>query len=83
MTNAVLPPVHPGEILRDFLHDHRLSPHTFAARSGLPSALIVGLCAGEARVCVPTSAVLRFTLGTTAEYWLNLQTHYDVQAAHR
>ena len=73
-----LPPVHPGEILRDeFLTPlERLSQILKVSRPRLND-----IVHGRRAVTTDTALRLGYYFGTTPEFWLNLQTRYDLDVA--
>jgi len=79
-----LPPMHPGEVLReDFLGPLGLSPGRLAKICGVPRTRIERLANEETSITADTALRLSRALGTSAELWLSLQTDYDVQIAMR
>ena len=78
----VTPPIHPGEILREeFLAPLGLKPYTVAKRLGVPRTRIERLVAEETPVTVDTALRLGKFFGTTPDFWLNLQSAYDLTKA--
>ncbi|QPI71938.1 HigA family addiction module antitoxin [Sphingobium sp. Cam5-1] len=72
-------PVHPGEILKhEFLEEMGISAGKLAKHIHVPRTRIERLCAEETSVTTDTAMRLARALGTTAEFWLNLQAHYDL-----
>ncbi len=77
-----LSPVHPGEILtEEFLAPHGLTPYGAAARMHVPRTRIERLARCETPVTVDTALRLGRLFGTTPQFWLNLQTRYDLLMA--
>ena len=73
-----MPPVHPGEILRDeFLTPLDLSVSQLAQEIQVADSqlndIVLGLCA----ITPDTARRLGRYFGTTPEFWINLQAHYD------
>ena len=78
--NEPLAPVHPGEILaEEFLAPFKLSPYRAAALMKVPRTRIERLVAGAAPITVDTAIRLSRLFGTTPNFWLNLQTRFDVE----
>jgi addiction module HigA family antidote len=76
---AALAPVHPGEILREeFLQPLGLNAPQAAARLGVPRTRIERLAREETPVTPDTALRLGRLFGTTAEFWMNLQTRFDL-----
>lgn len=72
--------IHPGEILKtEFLDPLNLSCIKFAEAIHLTPARVFEIVRGKRGVTA--SSALRFAaaLGTTAEFWLNLQSSYDLK----
>ena len=79
-----LAPVHPGEILREeFLTPLTLSVYGLARALGVPRPRLNDIVLGRRRVTVDTALRLGRYFGTTPEFWLNLQTRYDLDVAER
>jgi addiction module HigA family antidote len=78
-TAADLSPVHPGEILREeFLKPLGLNAPRAAARMGVPRTRIERLWKEETDVTPDTALRLERLLGASAEFWLTLQTRFDL-----
>lgn len=78
----VTPPVHPGEILREeFLEPLKLKPYTLAKHLKTSRARIERLVREEVPVTVDTALRLGKFFGTTPDFWLNLQSAYDLTIA--
>ena len=83
-TVDLLAPVHPGEILlEEFLKPHGLSAGRTAARLRLSRPRIERLVRGQTPVTVDTALRLERLFGASAQFWLNLQTRYDLETAKR
>ena len=79
-----LPPVHPGEVLRDeFLKPMELSVYRLAREIGVSRPRLNDVVLGRRAVTIDTALRLGRYFGTTPEFWLNLQTRYDLDAAER
>src|ERR1700674_2443458 len=77
-----LPPVHPGEVLReDFLKPMRLTPYAVAQACGVPRTRIERLAREETPVTADTALRLARYFGTTASFWMGVQTQYDLEHA--
>ena len=76
-------PLHPGEILREqFMADFGVSINRLARDLRVPPARILEI-ANERRSVTPDTALrLARYFGTTAEFWMNLQSAYDLDVAH-
>jgi len=77
-----IPPVHPGQILlAEFLEPEGISQYKLAKATGLPASRISDLVKAR-RGITPDSAIrLGKAFGTGTNFWLNLQSHYDIRIA--
>lgn len=72
-------PTHPGVILStEFLTPLGISQVAFAAHLGVPVQRINELIRGKRGVTPETAWLLSEALNTTPEFWVNLQTSYDL-----
>ena len=79
-----LPPVHPGQILRDdYLIPMGLSVYRLAQELRIPRPRLNDIVLGRRGVTVDTALRLGYYFGTTPEFWINLQTRYDLDVADR
>lgn len=79
-----LAPVHPGEVLRDeFLTPMALSVYRLARELKVSRPRLNDIVLGRRGVTVDTALRLGRYFGTTPEFWINLQTRYDLDVAER
>ena len=79
MTRAINPPVHPGEILREeFLVPLGISAGGLAKRIHVPRTRIERLAAESSPVTPDTALRLGKVFATSPEFWMNLQTAFDL-----
>jgi addiction module HigA family antidote len=79
-----LPPLHPGEVLREeFLVPLSLSPGALAKAMGVPRTRVERIAAESSGITADTALRLSKALGTSAQIWLNLQNRYDVETVER
>jgi len=72
-------PTHPGEILlEEFLIPLGLSQVAFARHIGVPVQRINEIVRGKRGVTPDTAWLFAQALGTTPEFWINLQSAYDL-----
>jgi addiction module HigA family antidote len=77
-------PIHPGEVLREeFLVPLGLSAHALALTLKVPAPRINDIVRGRRSVTPDTALRLSRYFGTTPQFWLNLQTSYDLKIAER
>ena len=83
-TGRRLPPVHPGEVLRDeFLSPLGISVYELASAIKVPRSRVNDIVLGRRAVTTDSALRLGRYFGTTPEFWLNLQAHYDLDVANR
>lgn len=71
-------PIHPGKILKRELQARELSANQLALALRVPSGRITSLLNGKRSVTPETALRLARYFGNTAQFWLNLQTRYDL-----
>jgi antitoxin HigA-1 len=76
-----LPPIHPGELLRDELEEIGASLNELARALRVPMNRISALVNGKRSITADTAMRLARYFGTSPQYWLNLQTAYDLEVA--
>ena len=77
-----LPPVHPGEVLaEEFLGPLGLSQNKAARAMHVPPRRINEIVLGKRSVTADTALRLARFFGTTPDFWMNLQAHYDLEVA--
>jgi len=80
----LLPPVSPGEILREeFMSPHGLSANRLAEHLGVPPNRISTILKGDRAITADTALRLANCFVTTPEFWMNLQVHYELEVAKR
>lgn len=77
-------PIHPGEHLReDFMAPVDLSVNALALDLRVPATRILAIVKEKRRISPDTALRLARYFGTTPEFWMNLQIHYDLALAER
>lgn len=76
-----LPAIHPGEFLRETLDDMALTQAAFAEAIGVSPMRVSHLLRGDRPVTAELALRLGRALGQTPQYWLNLQTAFDLKVA--
>jgi len=80
----LLPPVTPGEILREeFMLPLGLSANRLADALGVPANRITAILNGSRTVTADTALRLARCFDTSPEFWLNLQVLHDLEVARR
>jgi addiction module HigA family antidote len=75
-----LDPIHPGEVLlEDFLGPVGLSQYRLAEDISVPPRRINEIVLGKRAITADTALRLGRYFGTTEQFWLNLQTRYDLE----
>jgi len=79
--NNKMRPVHPGEILRDELDEMEMSANRFAEKLHVPANRVTQILNGKRSITADTALRLSKFFGTSAKFWLNLQSSYDLKMA--
>ena len=80
--NDRIPPVHPGEtLLEDFMKPLGVSQSKLARELGVDPRRINEIVNGKRSITVDTALRLEKYFGTSAKFWINLQTSYDLRMA--
>jgi addiction module HigA family antidote len=74
-------PIHPGEHLREFLEEYGLSQYALAKATGMSEMRVSEIVRGKRAVTADTALRLGRFFGTAPEFWLNLQSRYDLETA--
>ena len=79
---ADFPPTHPGAVLReDFLKPLEMSQYALAKALGVPEIRISEIVHAKRAITPDTALRLARYFGTSAEFWLGMQTSYDLELA--
>ena len=82
MKTNKLPPIHPGEILREeFMLPRGLSQNALARALNVPPRRINEIVLEKRGITADTALRLSRYFGTRPGWWLDLQTHYDLETA--
>ena len=76
-----LPAIHPGEFLRETLDELGLTQAVFANALDISPMRVSHLLKGDRPVTAELALRLGRALGQSPQYWLNLQTAYDLKVA--
>ena len=78
--NKQLPPIHPGEILmEEFLEPMKISQYRLAKDINVPPRRINEIVHGKRSITADTALRLGRFFGMSPQFWLNLQTRYDLE----
>lgn len=81
-TTDKLAPIHPGEVLmEDFIQGFGITQNKLAVSIGVPPRRVNEIVHGKRAITADTALRLGKYFGTSAQFWLNLQTHYDLDVA--
>jgi len=84
MTGNEFAPVTPGEMLKEeFLAEYGLSQNQLARAIGVSPNRIAEIVNNRRRITADTALRLALYFGNSPEFWLNLQTHYELKMARR
>ena len=82
MKNRQLPPIHPGDILiEEFLEPMGISQYRLAKDISVPPRRINEIVHGKRAITADTALRLGRFFGMSPQFWLNLQTRYDLEVA--
>jgi len=82
MARRKFPPVHPGVVLaEDFLKAMDISQYRLAKGIGVPPRRINEIVQGKRAITADTALRLGKFFGMEAQFWMNLQSHYDLEVA--
>ena len=83
MAKNGLPPIHPGEFLREILDELDLSQAQFARAIGVSPMRISHVVKGTRPVTAELALLFGRALGQSPQYWLNLQAAHDLKMAEQ
>lgn len=82
MTEKLYAPVHPGEVLmEDFIEGFGITQHKLAVSIGVPPRRINEIVHGKRAITADTALRLGRYFGIEPQFWLNLQSRYDLGLA--
>jgi addiction module HigA family antidote len=80
MSETLLPPIHPGEILlEEFLTPLNIAPAELARDTNLPIEIVEGILSGALPILPETALRLSRFFGLSERFWVNLQSRYDLE----
>ena len=77
------PAIHPGRLLRRELEARKLSANRLAIDLGVPSGRITGILNGRRTITADTALRLARYFGNSAQFWLDLQSQYEIATTER
>ncbi len=75
------PPIHPGEILAGELQEIGITPTELARQIEVPANRVTQIIHGRRGITGDTALRLGHWFGNSAQFWLNLQSAYDIRIA--
>ncbi|GAA4758114.1 HigA family addiction module antitoxin [Gordonia alkaliphila] len=80
----MIEPIHPGEILmEDFIEGFGITQNKLAVSIGVPPRRINEIVHGKRGITADTAIRLARYFGTSDEFWMNLQSHYELRLERR
>jgi addiction module HigA family antidote len=80
MTETLMPPIHPGEILlEEFLKPMGISQYRLAKTIGVPPRRINEIVHGTRRITPETGIRISKALGMSEQFWVGLQIDFDIE----
>ncbi len=82
MARKKLAPIHPGEILsEEFLAPLKITQYRLAKEISVPARRINEIVQGKRGISADTALRLSRYFGMSERFWINLQSHYDIEIA--
>src|SRR6267154_2099198 len=78
-----IPAIHPGEHLAEELRELQMSAAELARQLDVPTNRITEILNGRRAITGDTALRLAHFFGTSAEFWLNLQSLYEIRLAQK
>ena len=77
-----IPPIHPGELLKaDFMEPLELSVNALSRAIGVPRTRLNDIVLGRRGITADTAMRLARYFSISAQFWMNLQSHYELEIA--
>lgn len=81
---GMIEPIHPGEILmEDFIEGFGITQNKLAVSIGVPPRRINEIVHGKRGITADTAIRLAKFFGTSEEFWMNLQSNYELRIERR
>lgn len=77
------PAIHPGEILADELAELGISPTALSRQIAVPANRVTQIIKGQRSITGDSALRLGHWFGNSAQFWLNLQSAYDIRMAEK
>jgi len=83
-TTDLIDPIHPGEVLmEDFIKEFGITQNKLAVAIGVPPRRINEIVHGKRGITADSAVRLSRYFGNSAEFWMNLQSHYELRIERR
>ena len=80
MNKEKIPPIHPGDILKEeFLDEMGITQYKLAKEISVPPRRINEIIHGKRAITANTALRLGRYFGISPQFWINLQAHYDLE----
>jgi antitoxin HigA-1 len=79
----MIPAVHPGRLLKRELQVRRLSANRVSLDIGVPSGRVTDILNGRRAITADTAVRLGRYFGNSAQFWLNLQSQYEIAVVEK
>ena len=76
-----LPPIHPGEQLKEIMEDYSLTMTELAKALRVPANRVTAIIKGTRGITAEIALRLSRYFGTSAQMWMNMQAHYEMEVA--
>lgn len=73
---------HPGELIRDELKERNMTQKQLAEKSGIKASILSDIIHGKRTISLKSAMALEKVLDIPAEFWLRMQTQYQLDAAN-
>lgn len=84
MSEDLIDPIHPGEILmEDFIQGFGITQNKLAVAIGVPPRRINEIVHGKRGITADTAVRLARYFGNSADFWMNIQSHYELRVEQR
>jgi len=79
-----IPNIHPGEILlEDFLKPMKITAYRLSKETHIDQTRVSEIIKGKRGISIDTALRLSKFFGTSPEFWINIQNHYDLEEKKR
>jgi HTH-type transcriptional regulator/antitoxin HigA len=73
---------HPGSPLQEEVREREMTQRAFAEAIGRPYQVVNGICSQRKAITAETAILIGRQLGTSADFWMNLQSRYELTIAY-